>query len=103
MKAIVLSRKHRSEIINIISNWRSHEDYTRAENAIGWLTHGSKEVNPFDVFGPHEKEPIIEALEHTAAAYRRDGDPVKLERAKKFEAIARQARTISGEEATSGS
>jgi hypothetical protein len=46
MKAIVLSRKHRSEIINIISNWRSHEDYTRVENAIGWLTHGSKEVNP---------------------------------------------------------
>ena len=63
MKAIVLSRKHRSEIINIISNWRSHEDYTRVENAIGWLTHGSKEVNPFDVFGPQEKELIIEALE----------------------------------------
>jgi len=101
MKAIVLSRKHRSEIINIISNFRSHEDYSRVENAIRWLTHGSKEVSLFDVFGPHEKELIIEALEHTVAAYRRDGDPAKLERAKQFEAIARQARTVSAEEATS--
>jgi hypothetical protein len=102
MKAIVLSRKHRSEIINILSNRHSHEDYIRVENAIGWLTHGSKEVNPFDVFGPHERELIIEALEHTAEVYRHDGDPEKLERAKKFEAIARQARTASAEEAASG-
>ena len=97
MKAIVLSRKHRSEIINIISNFRSHEDYSRVENAIGWLTHGSKEVNPFDVFGPHEKELIIEALEHTVAAYRPDGDPAKLERAKRD-----RPETVSAEEATSG-
>jgi hypothetical protein len=92
MKAIVLSRKHALDIIDVVKSSRT--DHWRISEAEKWLTYGSKDLNPFDVFEQHEKEMIIEALQHSALAYRKVGHSEEVERAKKFEALANQARAV---------
>jgi hypothetical protein len=92
MKAIVLRLEHALDIIDVVRN--SREGYGRINEAIKWLTYDRKDVNPFDVFDQQEKWLIVEALEHAAASYRQVGGSSKLERAKKFEAIAQQARRV---------
>lgn len=98
MKAILLNRSDRAKIANALfavrgSTYVERKVYDQANDAIRYLDFGSKDVNPFDVFEPFQKRLIVEALEYSAAAYRLDGDPGKVERSKQFEAIARQAKT----------
>ncbi len=93
MKAIVLSIKHRNKLKAALANLPLTSDFR--DSAIKWLTYGSKDVNPFDVFEPHEKDLIVEALEHAAASYRQAGEPYKLEQAHRFEQIAHQALAVA--------
>jgi hypothetical protein len=89
MKAIVLSIKRRKILKALIVTVPLAS--TRKDEAIEWLTYGSNDSSPFEAFDQHEKELIIEALVHTALAYRQ-GDIGEVERARGFEAIASQAR-----------
>ena len=90
MKAIVLSIKRRKILKALIVT--DPLASTRKDEAIEWLTYGSNDANPFEVFDQREKELIIEALINTALAYRKEENFGKAELAGRFEAMARQAR-----------
>jgi hypothetical protein len=90
MKALILSVKRQKLLKALILTVPLAS--TRRDEALEWLTYGGNDANPFEVFDQHEKELIIDALEHTALAYQKGGVLGEVERVKGFEAIARLAR-----------